>query len=262
MSLEGKKFQVIDTMELMCIITDDDGSKRTLFTGDTDKAELSKKFSKIEVYSGIGQNKKFNLFTKPKTSIKSTIKNFDMDFFAFKNGVELDKTSKDTYFLGKQTDIATGTATIIDANRILSVRKPSGAFYKLVTVEPTTDDEVKIEGNKLTFKTDTTETSCLVSYIGTATKDNLTVVIDGKSIPRSCELILNTVAYDQDTEVIVGNVYIDLYKAKLSPDYDLSFELGKPIEIPTEFDIVLPDKLPTGELNVDKKYGVMNISEI
>jgi len=262
MSLTGKKLQAIDTMDLLAINL---GTGGTMFSGYTSKAALSQKVTGLDLYAGIGGAKISRLNTKKEIDIDATIVEFDMNFIAALNGVALDTTSTGTYYLNMSFPITTLAATITGATRVIAVRDAvTGDFLKIVSGTPAAINEIKVTGaTGLTFFTGYAPTTCLVSYEGVATtgKDNYTIVFNTKAFPASYELLLKTIAFDGDSQVIAADVTIDFYKCALAGDYTLSFEMGKNIELPVKFSILVPSTLPSGLQNLLGDIGVMKVTE-
>jgi len=254
MSLAGRKLQVIDTMDLLCV---DEATGATLFSGYTTKAALDQQVDKIDIFAGIGGGKITTLRTRKNITLDVSMAEFNLDALASINGVALDKTSTATYFMNQSFSVATSTATITGATRILAVRNPvTGEFLKIVSATPADASEVKVSGTTLTFHANYTPISCLVSYVGTVSaKDNYTIVFNAKAFPKNCEILLSTVAFDTDTQDIVADIYMNFYKGAIDPNFNLSFEVGKNIETPFKVEILVPDKLPDGTVNVNKEIG-------
>lgn len=254
MPLAGRKLQVIDTMDLLCV---DKTTGATLFSGYTTKAALDQQVDKIDIFAGIGGEKITTLRTRKNITLDVSMAEFNLDALASINGVALDKTSTATYFMNRSFTVSTSTATVTGATRILAVRNPlTGDFLKIVSGTPSTASEVKVAGTNLTFHTSYTATTCLVSYVGTVTgKDNYTIVFNAKAFPKNCEILLSTVAFDTDTQDIVADIYMNFYKGAIDPDFNLSFEVGKNIETPFKVEILVPDKLPDGTVNVNREIG-------
>lgn len=265
---EGSQFQVVDTMELECRVNDGTGKKRTIATIETSKTGLDQKTTKIEVRSGIGEVKRFELDTKKDLELDANIKAFDLEFFALKNGVSIDKTSKATYYMGQPVAVTTKAATIAKAKRLFSVKTEKGVYIEMVDADPASVNEVKVTitpntGATLTFHADFVDTSVLVSYEGEVAtgKDNYTVHMYADAFPSYCEILGRTVVYDEEQAQVVGDIYVDLYKAKPDANFQLSLEMGKPVEIPVKFTVLCPSKLPDGTLNTKKELGKMVMTE-
>jgi hypothetical protein len=260
MSLAGKKLQVIDTMDLLCI---DKTTGATLFSGYTTKSALEQQVDKIDIYAGIGGGKITTLRTRKNITLDVSMAEFNLDALASINGVALDKTSTGTYFINQSFDVTSYTATVTGATRILAVRNPlTGEFLKIVSGTPASVTEVKVAGTTLTFFNDYTPTTCLVSYVGTVTgKDNYTIVFNAKAFPKNCEVVLSTVAFDTDTQDIAADIYMNFYKGAIDPNFSLSFEVGKNIETPFKVEILVPNQLPDGTVNTNKEIGKFVVTE-
>lgn len=261
MSLTGKKLQAIDTMDLLAKNL---GTGGTMFSGYTSKAALAQKITGLDLYAGIGGAKISRLNTRKEIDIDATIVEFDMDFIAALNGVTLDTISTGTYYLNMSFPITTLAATITGATRVIAVRDSiTGDFLKIVSGAPAAINEVRAVAAVLTFFAGYTPTTCLVSYEApkTAGKDNYTVVFNTKAFPASYELLLKTIAFDGDSQIIAADVSIDFYKCSLAGDYTLSFEMGKNIELPVKFSILVPSTLPDGTQNINGDLGKMNVTE-
>ena len=259
MSLTGVNLQVMDVCEIIAI---DKTTGTTMFSGFTTKSAIDQKTEKLDIYAGIGNNKITSLKSKKEITLDLSIANFNLDFLASINGVALDKTTTGTYFMNVSFPISTLAATITNATRILAVRNPvTGDFLKIVSGSPATISEVKVAGTTLTFYTGFVPTTCLVSYAAPATKDNYTIVFNGKSFPKNAEFLLHTVAYDQQTESIVADVNINFYSGAISPDFTWSFEVGKAITTDVKVDVIMPANLPDGTVNTAGDIGKMTVTE-
>ena len=268
MSLAGKQFQIVDTMDVTGIIKNTDGTTTTIFSGETSKASLDEKTDKIEIYSGIGNNRTFIMHNKKQMSMDVNIRAFDLNFLAYKNGVALDTASKGSFYIGKSVPITTHSASITGVTRIISIKNLAGQDLKILSSAPVDATGVQVaiatKTATLTFYTSYADTAVIVSYEGDAgaLKDNYTINFYGNAFPKGVELLCNTVAYDEGTEAIVGDFYVDIYSALGDPDFSLAFEVGKPVEIDTKFDILVPRSLPDGTDNtVTKAIGKMVITE-
>lgn len=262
MAIDYNNLHVIDTFEVEMITTNSDGSKTTVGTGQTKTSEISRQVDKIEIRNGIGQQLRTTLKTKKQDKFKVTVDNFDLEVLALKNGIELDKTSKKTLFWDKEVAVTTASATVSDASRVLCVKTIDGKRLKMITGDPTTDDEVKVSGTTLTLKTGSTATKVLVTYEGDTTGDNFTIVFDSKTFAKSMELLCHTIAYDEAQGEEVADVYCDFYKCMLNDDFSLSFNGGDPLNQELEFDITVPQTLPDGTLNSNGHTGVMYVTEM
>jgi len=261
MSLIGRKLQVIDTMDILLV---DKTTGSTIFSGYTTRAGLEQNVEKIDIFAGIGGGKITQLNTRKTMMLDVSMAEFNLDALASINGVALDTISTGTYYINKSFNITTLTATVTDATRILAVRNPdTGEFLKIVSGEPASISEVKVAGTALTFYTGFTPTTCLVSCAAPATagKDNYTIIFNAASFPKNCELLLNTVAFDTDTQEIAADLYMNFYKGAIDPNFNLSFEVGKNIETPLKVEVLIPDKMPDGTLNTTKEIGKFVVTE-
>lgn len=381
MSLEGRGFQVIDTLEVYGIIHNPDGTTKQLFSGETSKADLDTKTEKIEVYSGIGNNRTFLMHDKKQMSMNVTINAFDPEFLAYKNGVDLDKTSRGTLYMAQKNSVTTGTCILEGATRVIALKDSNDKELQIITSGAPLVGQVKVDYTngsvgtlqveKLTVAsaptsagnvtvafndgTATTETVALLASdtastaagkianafsglagwkvtsvngdvvftasaaasnklvnislsdsgstgVGSLTgshvvngvaagisgvtltfhssytdpyvyatfegelmdssKDNWTINISGKAFPKGLELIGKTVIYDEENDQKVGEFIADFYNAIGDPDGTLTFETGKALSVPVQFDITVPRHLPDGSLNTEKAIGKINIKEV
>lgn len=253
--------QAMDCFEIEMVMTNADGSKTVMGTGETTKSEITQKVDKIEVRNGIGMQKRATFKTKKENGVKVTVNSFNLPIFAAKNGVEINSTLKKTIFWFMPTEIVTNTATIAESSRILAVKTLSGKRFGIIATGTPTVDQVLVEGNKLTFATEFKDTQALVCYEGTTTKDNLTIVFSSKEFSKSVELLCHSVVYAEETEDIVADVYYDFYQASILDDYTLSFDGGKVADTELDFEINTPNVLPDGTYNKDGVTGHMYVTQ-
>lgn len=253
--------QAMDCFEVEMIMTNADGSKTVIGTGETLKSEITQKVDKVEVRNGIGMQKRATFKTKKENGLKTTVNQFNLDIFAAKNGVKLDKTSKKTIFWFVPTEITTNTATIADASRILAVKTLAGKRFDIITTGTPTVDQVLVEGTKLTFATEFKDSQVLACYEGTTTKDNLTIVFSSKEFSKSVELLCHSVVYAEETEDVIADVYYDFYQASMLDDYTLTFDGGKVADTELDFEINTPNVLPDGTYNKDGVTGHMYVTQ-
>lgn len=270
MALLGKKLQVMDVYDLLYVTTDANGKKKTLFNGQATKTGLEQKVDGVEIKGGIGGQRLSVLRSTKQLSLSASFAQFDLDFLASINGVDVDKTSTDTYYIAQTVAVATNSATVSGAKRIISVKKNDGTSFDLVTGTPTAGQAKVVyttgatPSATLTFDATMTDTSVSVSYVGAVAtgKDNLTIVFNSKAMPKTGEIIMKSVVYDQDTEIVVANVSMDFYKCALDANFNMSFDLGKAVETEIKLDILCPDLLPDGTVNSNRDYGRMVVTEI
>ncbi len=263
MSLNSSKLQIVDSCTALLI---DKTTSKTMMNGYTTKASLDAKSEAIPIFAGIGQQKLAVLRSKREFTLDINLAQFDLDFLASINGVpqNIDTAgTTSTYYLSKTVTVATQTATVTGATRIFAVQKLDGTFLTIVSTTPADVTEVKVSGTTLTFHTSFTDTSVLVSYEApaTASKDNRTIVLNSKSFPKNAELILQTVAYDTDTEAIVADVYVHLYKTAIAPDFTWAFEMGKAVSTDVKIDVLVPSLLPNGTSNIAGDIGKLVVTE-
>ncbi|GCD10441.1 hypothetical protein [Clostridium tagluense] len=266
MSLFGKDLQMVDTFNVSYIIKDDDGVARKLFSGSTSKATLDSKVDKIEVFSGIGQQKTFSLFTKKDLSLDVEIEEFDLNYIAMKHGVFIDKSQKGTFVVGKSYPVTALATTILKCTRLINLQDEAGVDLKIVATKPSKVNEVQVvitAGTAvLTLEATSTVKNLVATFEGEADalKDNYTISFGARAFPKGGELICQSIAYDS-TPSIVGDIYLNFYNALLDPNGSLDFSMGKATKIPAKFEILRPRKLPDGSLNIDDKLGNMIITE-
>lgn len=258
MALDYTNLDAIDTFEVEMIIKESDGTIRTIGSGNTTDGEISRKVDRIEIRDGIGQKLRKVLKTKKEDKIKVKVDQFDLDVFALKNGVKIDKTTKKTIFMWKKVSVATQTATVTGATRILGVKTLSGERLDMVTGTPEVG-QVKVATNVLTFEATFADTDVYVSYEGDTTGDNLTIVFDATTFAQAVELVCHTVLYGQSE--IEADWYVHFYECLLNDDFTLNFAGGKVVEQDLEFDILTPKTLPDGTLNTSNHTGVMYVTE-
>ena len=266
MSLQGKKLQVMDTMELELVFKDPvTGASYSFGNGYTGNANLNVETSKTELKAGIGNKTIMTLENEKVMKFTATIKQFDAEFLALKNGVTLDKTSKNSFNINKEFSVSTNTATVSNVVRIINVKDQNGNTMKIVNTAPAQNDEVQVaivtKTATLTLKTGSGNSKVFVTYEYETTKDNMTIKFYGNTFAQACELIGKTVAYDQDTSTVIADIFVDFWNAKIDSAYSIDFTAGEFSEIPVEFSIQAPSKKPDGTLNAENAYGAMVITE-
>ena len=125
-------------------------------------------------------------------------------------------------------------------------------------------------GATLTFFTGFSDSSVLVTFKAppTSGKDSLLIKINAMAFPKNAEVLLKGIAYDYDTEDVVADIKIDFYKCSISPDFNLSFEMGKAISTPITLDVLKPSTIPmvvngtlTNVVNTAGDLGDMFVDE-
>ena len=263
--------QVIDTLDVLLRYRNPKtGEINTIATGSTTSVDLSRKFDKIEVYNGIGNNKKFSMYTKQNTTLKVKIAEFDMAFLAKKFGSKTDTTTKKTFVKDKSFVVKTDKTTIPNAKRLLGIMDGDGNSLTIINTGIPLAGQCLAKPGTITTDLDIT---MVTGYLGTeifATYETEVKVgienarIKLAAIPEllNCEMLCTGIAYDEVTNDITHNIFIDLYSCLLSPDTDLSFQAGKALELDVEFDIKATNVLPDGTFIPKPEIGEFIISGV
>jgi hypothetical protein len=235
----------------------------TMFTGNMTKDALSTKGEKLEIFAGMDNEKIVSLNVKKEMTFTGEIADFNLNYFAYLNGVSPDVTTKKIISVRETVAVTTASATVTGALNIYSVETIDGVGFKVVTTTPTADNEVKIDGTTLTFKTASTLTSVLVTYEKAQTegKEAVTIKFSAKAFPTAVRIIAVGKIYDSETEEHVADAQIELYRCSAKNDWDISMDLGKSTPIPVSFDVLTP-KLVNGSLNVNKDLGRFIVKEL
>lgn len=259
MSLEEKDLVVVDVLDILYI--DNDGD--TVFEGNMKKSGIKQKTDKIDIFAGIGNNKITSIKTKKEISVDGTIATFNAKYFAKINGVALDTTSKARFYFRKSVPVTDVSATITGATKIYSIEDESGKGYKIVKTEPTKGNEAQVEGSKITLNTGSTVKNLLVTYEAPQEngKEALTIVLSGKSFPKGGKLLFKTPVYDVATDEECGELQGIFHKVSLDSDWDLSFDLGKPIELPVKMEVLLASTIDGKDNRAEKELGRIVIAD-
>lgn len=257
MSLLDRTLQMVDVFDFLFIDTDGN----TIFSAQASKSGLEQSVEAIDIYSGIGNQRKCRLKTKKQMKISASFAEFALEYLAAQCGVNIDTTVKRKYAFDEETAVTTQSATIADATEILKVTKLDGTKIKIVTTDPASVDEVKVDSTTLTFHDSFTDTKVLVSYIGTTTKECAIVKFNAKTFSKTGRIIMKSVAYDQETEEIYADVAIEFYKGNIDDNFNLEFSLGNAIETAFDVEITTADLLPDGTKNIAQDLGMLVVTE-
>lgn len=266
MSLKDIKKQVIDTMEFMFVV-DEDGVKQPIFTGETGATSLEVTSDKLEIFSGIGEVKRFELFTKKQMTFKATIKSFDLDIISRKFGVALDELSKGAYLLNKQVPLGDGKTVTLDLVRVIGVQNDAGESLRVISTGEPQEGEVlvtKANGNttlKVATEYSYSNIRLTAEIIAEQEGDSVVISLDYTSLPSNGELVARTIVYDQAKSKVLGDFIVDFYQVQLDPNMTLSFDVSSPTEVECNFTVIAPETLPDGTYNEKKEVGKMTIQK-